>query len=1139
MATIAKLVIEMAANPQGVKTGLAQAEGYLRQFGKTADDALKTAGRGASGSTLADNIIGQLQSTLQRSTDTIREQLFRGVLDPQAAATHAREAALAMNATILATLGELRGRGLATPEIEHQLIGQLTNVGLKSGAAMATGITTGVARSGIAGSLTRALVAQTEQAGEVAAEATGRSFASTLTATVHRHRALIPTLAGLLISQSIGEIGPIMESAESKIIATEKAAEKIIESFAVLASFLLDPIPGLIAAVTGGTVAAIIGIFARANEKMAEFHKQFKKEMDGMVNEIDQLGLQKKLEEITVGKRSAGVSVLAPNAFSGGIIDLQARQQRDMNALASLDANTNVFKKLGTNYTETRAALVDEINKRKPVIAELQRQADLIKDAIMNPVGAQAGFGGQLPAVVTKANAPTKITEAKDVAELTSAYKQLREDGLPTLGVVKRLNDAFEAAGRALAATPDKVSKTADAFRKARAEIEAVITPLSKIGVQNLPALTFTPSDTLPGFGAEDAAVQRATTRLEDMRALFGEFSRETSSAYVDLAGLQDVLTQRIAAEGGPLRANLALVTALKTTTEAIASRPKITATAFTDPTTAAALAESAKRAAQLALGANTIGSADAERLQALADNARRRAIASIQAMISAELQSSASDVEKASTVQALVLQLTDLGATARKSGDSFAGIVEGVRGVVEVAAGLDGLNTSMRQVLTSTQRLVEALKAARDAKKAMDAESGNGGGTSISSIVGIAGAGLGILGAVSGIVSAFMAGDSQRQQLQQEQNRLLAANNDKLAELAVKMAGGTNGTSGLLDAQRLFGGIADALRAELQKRLDQINQFLPANGPRANAGNTSLGDTTALLQTVFKQVQLSLGDFSLTFEQFQQIVKDSGIQLFDSTGHLIIPALDQFTKYVQAASAAAVKLTSSLSDQTSLKDLLERVFGRTDDTNKLSDTIDLIGKMSPALGHLFDGLDAATAEGRAKIEAVLQGIATQIASGTLTPEQLGMFTSVQELIGTILGVQDSLDALGKTAEKTAGGLLNVPTGYKVALARFNATDPITGAVSNPFTPRAPKFSPIVPPVLKFPGGGSSGSAATGDGASGLTPGPVVYQFAAGAIVIQGSEKTADELFDEIIKTGQQRARAQFGDSTKWSEVQN
>jgi hypothetical protein len=251
-----------------------------------------------------------------------------------------------------------------------------------------------------------------------------------LTATIHRHRALIPTLAGLILSQAIpaaGDIAGAMGGLD-RVVQTGQAAEKILENVAMLASFVLKPVPGLIAAVVGGSAAAIVKIWTHAKEEMLKARKEFVAEFSKMVDDIDQIALQKKLQEVTEGKRSAGISPLIARGYRGGLLDLQALQARDLSALLKTGLDLQKGENLaGRILTDTQQDLITAVNKRQPLIDELKRQAMEITEALLHPEAGPTGFGGTLPAMKITATADGTKASLDAVRRLIAAEKDLAE----------------------------------------------------------------------------------------------------------------------------------------------------------------------------------------------------------------------------------------------------------------------------------------------------------------------------------------------------------------------------------------------------------------------------------------------------------------------------------------------------------------------------------------------------------------------------------------------------------------------------------------------------------------------------------------------------------------------------------------
>jgi hypothetical protein len=123
-----------------------------------------------------------------------------------------------------------------------------------------------------------------------------------------------------------------------------------------------------------------------------------------------------------------------------------------------------------------------------------------------------------------------------------------------------------------------------------------------------------------------------------------------------------------------------------------------------------------------------------------------------------------------------------------------------------------------------------------------------------------------------------------------------------------------------------------------------------------------------------------------LSLDQFKQIAKDAGIAFYDSEGRLVTPALEQLAEYLRKSAIAAGKFNDSLSDQKSLADLRNKVYGKDAPEDALSSTITLLKQFAPRLGAAFDGLDATTEEGRQKIETALQALFEQLAGARSAP---------------------------------------------------------------------------------------------------------------------------------------------------------
>lgn len=107
----------------------------------------------------------------------------------------------------------------------------------------------------------------------------------------------------------------------------------------------------------------------------------------------------------------------------------------------------------------------------------------------------------------------------------------------------------------------------------------------------------------------------------------------------------------------------------------------------------------------------------------------------------------------------------------------------------------------------------------------------------------------------------------------------------------------------------------------------------------------------------------------------------------------------------------------------------------------------DLLNEIGNALGD-FGGwardLSRTVREGKLDLQSLREGLSGTMPDALPTPGD-GLPTFIQEVgffAAEIVDVTDSIDVLGRAAEEAAGELLNVPSGYKVQLARYGATTP-------------------------------------------------------------------------------------------------
>lgn len=523
MTTIAKLVAEIGGDPTGLTQALDQSTKKIRDFvrnskgqfsrgSKPTDEFLnlkpEIAALESYSDTLAKlrinsarripppeidlaaakNTIKALEQQFRLGASDIRESLFRGLTDTSGAKSQMAGLAKEFNQGILRAIETAATSGGIQSAAQIALTNALKPAGLTAGQATGRNIVAGMSASITAQNITRALAPGFQQVtaqATKAGERSGRSFAQTFTATIHRHRALIPTLTGLLLTEALSGAGEVnkataglnaVDAAAARASESLKATEKILHEFGMLASFILPPVPGLIAAVTAGILGSVIGMNNKLREELVKMRATFVTELNAMIDSIDQLGLQKKLEEVLQGKRSAGASQLG-NFFKGGLSDLVERQRRDQSALDELNRRNQRAGGLLTldkHFRNATNALEHLIEERKPVIAALQQQASELREAILNPIDAKAGFGGQLPAVKSTGVADGVKDITKSLNELISVYQAENAVGRESFDVLLRIRNEYAKLNAEIAklAKSDPFSDKLLSLRELSAEVE-------------------------------------------------------------------------------------------------------------------------------------------------------------------------------------------------------------------------------------------------------------------------------------------------------------------------------------------------------------------------------------------------------------------------------------------------------------------------------------------------------------------------------------------------------------------------------------------------------------------------------------------------------------------------------------------
>lgn len=319
---------------------------------------------------------------------------------------------------------------------------------------------------------------------------------------------------------------------------------------------------------------------------------------------------------------------------------------------------------------------------------------------------------------------------------------------------------------------------------------------------------------------------------------------------------------------------------------------------------------------------------------------------------------------------------------------DASQSLAAGFSDALDVAL---GIATAIDGASASTTRLISgaAQAASGFAKIAELATQAGGLGALFSSGAGIASAlpGLGaVVGGVGSLIAALTAKPAV-DPLVQQQLRLMAENNQRLADLR----------DGLSEVALSVGGRATAAVRDVA-----VQQFVPA--AEGEGGIGGLGER--LIPDILQDLRKA----GVGLEQLRAIARDFNITLSDTPTQAELLQLQEAIK-----SFTLDKLTKSLQGALTQLDLLARVnpaqYGGLAGILK---QIDLFAgpKGVPAIAEALKGLNLETSEGRAAAIEKLMGLLENVGSldigdlGSLNPDEF-----LQAIVELITGLQEAVNA--------------------------------------------------------------------------------------------------------------------------------
>lgn len=337
---------------------------------------------------------------------------------------------------------------------------------------------------------------------------------------------------------------------------------------------------------------------------------------------------------------------------------------------------------------------------------------------------------------------------------------------------------------------------------------------------------------------------------------------------------------------------------------------------------------------------------------------------------------------------------------------------------------------------------------------------------------------------------------------------------------------------------------------AKTGSSLNQVISVLSGLHLLGRNGIDALSSSALTAQQAMDELRSELKGTGVSLAELQAIAKDNGIQLLDSKGHLVAGALDDLLKALGIAEQQILKVGTDFQSQLDLQQLIDKAAGVSSPALDFSDAAaEFKNQAQFAFTDFFGNLGGAdfahlTAQQIAEFRKDIENLLKAIQAGTISLTELGNFTDVTQLEQAASTWLDALNAMGDAADSVTQSLLNVPTGFKLALAEFNATTP---ADLQPPSLGGTQL-PMLPPIQTTPVGIGIDDPAVGKffleaadrgmpiddrsiasmadrladairGASGAGG------FRTGDITIVAGDRDAEQLADDILTVFQRRAR--------------
>lgn len=338
---------------------------------------------------------------------------------------------------------------------------------------------------------------------------------------------------------------------------------------------------------------------------------------------------------------------------------------------------------------------------------------------------------------------------------------------------------------------------------------------------------------------------------------------------------------------------------------------------------------------------------------------------------------------------------------------DSVDEVIQGLGGIVGAAANVGLIGDEATRSADQMLGLADALN-----KVVASASTAN--------VLGVVGAGIGILGSLLGPSEA-----------ERERNRILQENNDLLQRNNAELANREGGVGGLSQQRELLATLAQ--EQALLQRVQNSGVPVDATG-RSKA---------PFLDDARRELQNQLAGAGSNIQDFAAQIKDpTGISILDDKGRLVAATFQQAVEAINDLIAAATSFADTFEEQNQRTDIRSRLAGEPQDaTSAFARELANATKLSPGVANAFAGVDPTD---RAAVRDAVLKLFDQFDQGFFTahPELLGKFTK-DDILRLFEDSASFLDSFNDSLNAATRNLQNVPDIVTLAEQEFAARSPI------------------------------------------------------------------------------------------------